>query len=126
LDRFDLVVEVPALDLACAGQGQAGEGSREVRTRVERARSIQRRRFPGSKGKGTNADMAASDLELLAPLGKGAIDLLRQAGSGGRLSARGFCRVLRVARTLADLAATEEVGRSDLMEALMFRLGDGP
>ena len=123
LDRFDLVVEVPAVDLAITPQGPSGESSREVRSRVEKARLIQRRRFSGGELTGTNADMDTRDLERFAPLENRALDLLRQAGASGRLSARGFCRVLRVARTLADLAAREEVGPDELMEALMFRQG---
>jgi len=121
LDRFDLIVEVPPVDLAATSAGPAGEVSRSVRRRVERARSIQRERFPEGEGKGTNADMDTRDLERYAGPAAGAVDLLRRAGRSGQLSARGYCRVLRVARTLADLAEKREIGSEELMEALMFR-----
>ena len=126
MDRFDLVVEVPALDLAAMPQGLSGERSVTVRSRVEQARSIQRKRFPEGGGAGTNADMDARDLERCAALEEGALDLMRRVGTSGNLSARGYCRVLRVARTLADLAGKEDIGPAELMEALMFRQGSGP
>ena len=124
LDRFDLVVEVPALDLAAVSEGPAGESSRTVRSRVEQARSIQRERFREGGGTGTNADMDHRQLERFARPVPGAAALLGRISRSGKLSARGYCRVLRVARTLVDLAGLQDIGPDQLMEALMFRQGE--
>ncbi|CAN1723786.1 magnesium chelatase family protein [Hyphomicrobium sp. 1Nfss2.1] len=123
LDRIDLQIEVPAVSAADLILPAPSEGSAEVRARVARAREVQRARFKalGAKGMRTNAECSGRLLEdIAAPDAEGA-KLLRQAAEALALSARGFHRVMRVARTLADLDASEGIGRVHIAEALSYR-----
>jgi magnesium chelatase family protein len=100
-----------------------GEGSREVAARVARAREIQSARYAalGLDGVRTNAQAQGPVLEKVALADGNGLALLRDAADAMRLSARGYHRVLRVARTLADLDGAEKVGRIHLAEALSYR-----
>ncbi len=123
MDRVDLHIEVPAVTAADLVLPPALEGSREVRARVIAARDRQRARFAarGIKGVRTNAELTGQLLdEIAAPDAEG-LALLRQAAETMKLSARGFHRVLRVARTLADLDAADGIGRLHIAEALSYR-----
>jgi len=123
LDRIDLHIEVPAVTAADLILPAPTEGSREVGARVARAREIQAARYAalGQGGVRTNAAVSGPLLEEVArPEGAG-LTLLRDAAEAMRLSARGYHRVLRVARTLADLDGAERVGRIHLAEALSYR-----
>ena len=99
------------------------EGSREVAARVARARDIQAERYAalGLDGVRTNAQANGPVLEEAARTDAAGTALLRDAADAMQLSARGYHRVLRVARTLADLDGTERVGRLHLAEALSYR-----
>ena len=101
----------------------AGEGSREVAARVARARDIQAERYAalGLPNVRTNAQAHGPVLEEVARADGAGLALLRDAADAMRLSARGYHRVLRVARTLADLDGAEKVGRVHLAEALSYR-----
>ena len=123
MDRVDLHIEVPAVTAAYLVLPPAHEGSREVRARVTAARDRQRVRLAarGVKGVRTNAELNGQLLdEIAAPDAEG-LALLRQAAETMKLSARGFHRVLRVARTLADLDASDGIGRLHIAEALSYR-----
>ncbi|MFC0218135.1 YifB family Mg chelatase-like AAA ATPase [Pseudochelatococcus lubricantis] len=127
LDRIDLAIEVPAVTAADLIQPQAAESSAAVAARVARARDMQARRYRalGLAAGGTNAHCPPPLLEEVAqPDGAGLV-LLRDAADSMRLSARGYHRVLRMARTLADLDGEERVGRRHLAEALSYRGGIG-
>ncbi|MCB1521677.1 MAG: YifB family Mg chelatase-like AAA ATPase [Hyphomicrobiaceae bacterium] len=123
LDRIDLQIEVPAVSAADMVLPAPAEGSAEVRQRVVAARIRQRARFEslGARNLRTNADCNGQLLEQIAmPDGEG-LALLRQAADALGLSARGFHRTLKVARTLADLDGLDSVGRLHVAEALSYR-----
>jgi magnesium chelatase family protein len=124
LDRIDLHIEVPAVTAADLILPPPSEGSREVAERVLRARTMQAHRYAaiGLAHISTNAAAHTSVLEDAARPDAGGLALLRDAADAMRLSARGYHRVLRVARTLADLDGTERVGRIHLAEALSYRM----
>jgi magnesium chelatase family protein len=123
LDRIDLQIEVPAVSAADLVLPPRSEGSAEVRVRVTAARECQRARFAalGAKGVRTNAECSGALLEQVAMPDEAGVALLRQASETLQLSARGFHRTLRVARTLADLDGTEQVARMHVAEALSYR-----
>jgi magnesium chelatase family protein len=123
LDRIDLHIEVPAVTAADLILPPPSEGSREVAARVARARDIQIERYAalGMANVRCNAHAQGPVLEEVARAGGTGLALLRDAADSMRLSARGYHRVLRVARTLADLDGAERVGRVHLAEALSYR-----
>jgi magnesium chelatase family protein len=123
LDRIDLRIEVPAVTAADLILPPPTEGSAEVATRVAAARDIQIERYAaaGLPQVRTNAEAPASVLEDVARPDSQGQKLLRDAAETMRLSARGYHRVLRVARTLADLEGAEKVGRLHVAEALSYR-----
>jgi len=123
LDRIDLRIEVPSVSAADLILPPPAEGSTEVAARVKAARDIQAARYAaaGLPHIRTNAEAPAAMLEDIAQPDSHGQKLLRDAAETMRLSARGYHRVLRVARTLADLDATEKIGRLHLAEALSYR-----
>ncbi len=123
IDRIDLHIEVPAVTAADLILPPPSEGSREVAARVARARDTQLERYAamGLDGVRTNAQAAGPVLEEVARRDGAGLTLLRDAADAMQLSARGYHRVLRVARTLADLDGAAKVGRVHLAEALSYR-----
>jgi magnesium chelatase family protein len=123
MDRIDLRIEVPAVTAADLILPPSAEGSAEVAARVAAARDIQLARYAaaGLPQIRTNAEAPASLLEEIAQPDAQGTKLLRDAAETMRLSARGYHRVLRVARTLADLDGAAKVGRLHLAEALSYR-----
>ena len=123
LDRIDLHIEVPAVTAADLILPPPTEGSREVAERVARARALQVERYAaiGLPHIRTNAAALGAALEDVARPDAPGLSLLRDATDAMRLSARGYHRVLRVARTLADLDGAGKVGRVHLAEALSYR-----
>ena len=123
MDRIDLRIEVPAVTAADLILPPPAEGSAEVAARVAAARDIQLRalRGAGLPQVRTNAEAPAALLEEIAKPDAQGQKLLRDAAETMRLSARGYHRVLRVARTLADLDGAEKIGRLHLAEALSYR-----
>jgi magnesium chelatase family protein len=123
LDRIDLHIEVPAVTAADLLLPAPSEGSREVAARVARARDIQAERYAarGLENVRTNAQASGPVLEDVAAVEGSGLTLLRDAADAMKLSARGYHRVLRVARTLADLDGAAKVGRIHLAEALSYR-----
>ena len=123
LDRIDLQIEVPAISAADLVLPSPSEGSAEVRTRVAAARERQRARFEalGARGVRTNADCSAALLEQTAMPDEAGVKLLRHAAETLGLSARGFHRTLKVARSIADLERCDTVSRAHVAEALSYR-----
>ncbi|MBN8920958.1 MAG: ATP-binding protein, partial [Rhizobiales bacterium] len=123
LDRMDLTVEVPAVTAADLILPPAAEGSAEVAARVLAARTIQSERYAAlglAEGR-TNAAAPPAVMEEAARPDSSGLALLRDAADAMRLSARGYHRVLRVARTLADLDGAGQVARPHIAEALSYR-----
>lgn len=120
LDRIDLHVDVNAVSAADLVLPPPSEGSAEVAARVADARTIQRERFADHPIR-TNAEADGELLEAVATPDEPGRQLLAQAAAAMRMSARGYSRVLRVARTIADLAGSETVGRIHVAEALSYR-----
>ena len=132
-DRIDIHVEVPDVSPADLALPAAAEGSAEVAARVARARQRQRRRYQSRNGGGgggerhdgpiirTNAEADGDLLEQIAGPDAEGRKLLTEAAEKMHLSARGYHRVLRVARTLADLDESENVHRIHIAEAVSYR-----
>ena len=123
LDRIDLHIEVPAVTAADLILPPPTEGSREVAERVALARERQVARYAGIglPHIRSNAAVSGAVLEDVAKPDASGMTLLREAADAVRLSARGYHRVLRVARTLADLDGVDKVGRLHVAEALSYR-----
>lgn len=123
MDRIDLRIEVPAVSAADLSLPPAAEGSAEVAARVAAARDIQAQRYAalGLPQIRCNAEAPAAVLEDIARPEPAGLTLLREASDALKLTARGYHRVLRVARTLADLDGAASVGRIHIAEALSYR-----
>ena len=125
LDRIDLQIEVPQVSASDLVLPAPTEGSTEVRTRVTAARQRQRARFQAigeaAARLHTNAECNGQVLERIATPDAEGMKLLRSAADTLRLSARGFHRTLKVARTIADLDGLDLIGRAHVAEALSYR-----
>jgi magnesium chelatase family protein len=123
LDRIDLHIEVASVSAADLVLPPPSEGSREVAARVAAAREVQAERFRalGRNDLRTNAAASSNLLERIAAPDSAGLKLLHDAADAMRLSARGYHRVLKVARTIADLDGAETIGRPHLAEALAYR-----
>lgn len=120
LDRIDLHIEVPPVEYAQLSSRQKGESSAAIRQRVNAARNIQQQRFAGTGVTG-NARIPTSRLREFCPLTEGADALLRGAFERLGLSARAYDRLLKVARTIADLDGAEVIDTPHIAEAVQYR-----
>ncbi|MFN8652675.1 MAG: YifB family Mg chelatase-like AAA ATPase [Gemmatimonadales bacterium] len=121
LDRVDLQLRIPAVDPRELLGASPEEPSRVVQARVEAARARQRARFAGEPGLVANAHMRSREVRRYCRLESEGEELLRAAMSRMGLSARAYTRILKVARTVADLADAERVGTTHLAEAIQYR-----
>ena len=119
-DRIDIHVEVASVSAADLTLPPPAESSADVAARVAHARDIQRQRY-AEEGLRTNAEAEGELLDRVAMPDRNGAALLTDAAKAMRLTARGYHRVLRVARTIADLGGVAGVGRSHIAEALSFR-----
>ncbi|MGH6922276.1 MAG: YifB family Mg chelatase-like AAA ATPase [Propylenella sp.] len=121
LDRIDIRIEVPALAASDLIRPGSSEMSAAVAERVAAARDIQRQRYAGLAKVRSNAQAGADLIETVAAPERAGMRLLEDAAASMQLSARGYHRVLKLARTLADLDAAETVARIHVAEALAYR-----
>jgi magnesium chelatase family protein len=123
MDRMDLVVEVPPVTAADMALPPPAAGTAEAAARVAQARQIQLERAAtaGESAAPLNAQASGERLEAIANLDGPARALLSRAAEGAALTARGWTRTLRLARTIADLEGAESVRRVHLAEALIYR-----
>jgi magnesium chelatase family protein len=121
LDRIDLHVEVPQVKFREMSSAQPGETSAQIRERVIVARKLQTARFAGKPRVTCNARMGAKELKAHCELDETTRDLLKHAMTEYNLSARAYDRILKVARTIADLAGAEKISGDHVTEAIQFR-----
>ncbi|MBE3589165.1 MAG: YifB family Mg chelatase-like AAA ATPase [Thermoanaerobacteraceae bacterium] len=124
LDRIDIHLEVPRVDYEELAAREPGESSAEIKKRVEKAREIQRRRF-GSSGVACNARMTPAQVRRYCTLSREARSMLSSFFRQMHLSARSHDRVLKTARTIADLAGSEVIEAAHLAEAVQYRSLEG-
>lgn len=120
LDRIDLHIEVPRVNFEKLASDNLGELSEQIRQRVSLARERQNKRFAGLKI-GTNAEMGAKEIRDFCVVDTATQELLKNAVQQLRLSARAYHRILKVARTIADLAGEESIALGHVAEALQYR-----
>lgn len=121
MDRIDIHIEVPALSYEELSMKSGGLSSKRLREQVESARKIQNRRFKSREGIFSNASMEPEDMRKACTLSDGCQDLLRNAINKLGLSARAYDRILKVARTIADLESEENIQASHIAEAIQYR-----
>ncbi len=128
LDRIDIHIEVPAVDYEKLNERRLGETSAAIRQRVEKARQTQRQRFSGVQAADgevspvtCNADMRPAEVRKYCELDDTGRSLMKTAMNQLQLSARAYHRVLKLSRTIADLAGSNVIGPSHLAEALQYR-----
>ncbi len=121
MDRFDIKVEIPPVEVSDLSQPPAAEGSAEVAVRVSQAREIQRERFAKYDGMSTNSDAEGALLEAIAEPTTEGRKLLGEMAQHFRMSARAYHRILRVSRTIADLEGERIVQRHHIAESVSYR-----
>ena len=121
LDRIDLHIDVPAVKYRELTSKEFGEKSEAIRARVVRAREIQARRFIGRKGMYANADMQSKDMREYCRLDASGEELLKMAITKLGLSARAYDRILKVGRTIADMAGSADIRPEHISEAIQYR-----
>ena len=120
LDRIDIHIEVPRVDYDKLTDERLGERSAAIRGRVEGAREAQRERF-ATAPLSCNADMGPSEVREVCRLDEASKALVRAAMQQLQMSARAFHRILKLARTIADLAGSERIETAHLAEAIQYR-----
>jgi magnesium chelatase family protein len=121
LDRIDLHIEVPAVKYADLASREPSESSSRIRDRVARARELQRARFRGRRALYANSGMQTVEIRRFCRLDAAGEELMKQAITKIGLSARAYDRILKVSRTIADLAGSEEIRPEYVAEAIQYR-----
>jgi magnesium chelatase family protein len=123
LDRIDIHIEVPRVDYEKLSGDRLGESSETIRARVQSARNIQLKRFSKIESSNivANADMRVGEIRQFCKLQDEGQSLMRAAMTQLNLSARAYHRILKLARTIADLAGSEQIESAHLAEALQYR-----
>ncbi len=121
LDRIDLHIEVPQVKFREMSSDAPGETSAQIRERVIAARKMQHKRFADKPRITCNARMGSRELKAFCELDEDTRELLKQAMTEYNLSARAYDRILKVARTIADLAGAEKITSEHVSEAIQYR-----
>ena len=121
LDRIDLHVEAPAVEYKDLSDNIPAESSSDIRKRVFAARSIQQKRFARNRKTSCNARMSHAQLKEHCRLDNSGNETLKAAMNDLNFSARAYDRILKVARTISDLAGSESIATDHLLEALSYR-----
>lgn len=121
MDRIDIHLDVPRVDYDKLMSIERGEPSSQVRERVERARAHQRKRFSNQRGLYANADMRTGDIQKFCILTDAARQVLELSVRRMQLSARAYHRVLKLSRTIADLAGSTLIEVEHVAEAIQYR-----
>jgi magnesium chelatase family protein len=124
LDRIDLHIEVPAVPYSELSSREPGEPSSAMRARVEQARTIQQKRLSSKSKVSSNARMSSKLIKTYCQLDEPGQEMLKMAMSDLNFSARAYDRILKVARTIADLDSSENIQASHLGEAIQYRTLD--
>lgn len=120
IDRIDIHLEVPRVEIEKLSRDQVAEGSKEIRQRVKTAREIQKKRFAGTKTK-SNAEMTQKQISEFVQISDSTKELLKTAAQNLGLSARSYFRVLKLARTISDLSGSKDISEPHVAEALQYR-----
>ena len=120
LDRFDLHIEVPAVDFNKLSSKEKGESSHSIRQRVIAARQIQLERYKG-KPIFCNSQLISEDIDTYCEITEKQKEILKKAFVMLKMSARAYSRILKVSRTLADLDASKNIQDKHIMEAIQYR-----
>lgn len=123
-DRMDIVTETRKVDIAKLNDEKGGESSGDILERILRARAMQVKRFAGT-GLTFNGDMGPAQVRKYCPLGEAEKGMMEQLFQTMHLSARAYHKIIKVARTIADLEACKGIERRHLAEAVCYRRTDG-
>jgi magnesium chelatase family protein len=122
MDRIDIMVEAPRVDIKQLSANTKNEGSKDIKGRVMEARKRQEHRYRGT-GYKFNAELRTRDIRKYCRLGEEQQQLMEQVFSSPDLSARAYHKIIKVARTIADLDGMEDIGTEHLGEAVCYRIG---
>lgn len=120
LDRIDLCVELQPVDILHLQTKITGESSEQMRERIERARKMQEKRYAGTEYR-FNGDVSSADVDHYCSLGETEKNVMEQLYHALELSARAYHRILKTARTIADLEEQENIAKEHLLEAACYR-----
>lgn len=123
LDRIDVAIEAPKVDIKQLSANGINESSADIRARVLAARNRQLKRYQGTKYH-FNAELTGGDIKRFCPLGAKEQELMEQIFTRMNLSARAYHKIIKVARTIADLEGAEQIDRGHLSEAACYRMND--
>lgn len=123
LDRIDVTIEAPRVDIKQLSANMKNESSAQIKERVMQARKRQEKRYANTKYQ-FNAELKAGDIKKYCPLGSSQQDMMEEVFKRMNLSARAYHKMIRVARTIADLDDTEKIADEHLSEAICYRLTD--
>lgn len=123
MDRIDVTIEAPRVDIKQLSADMKNESSSQIKQRVMQAREIQNRRYKGTRYR-FNAELGAGDIKEYCPLGSKEQEMMEQIFNMMNLSARAYHKIIKVARTIADLDGSDKINDTHLTEAVCYRMND--